>query len=250
MVTNINKAHQVFGHIGSDAVCASCKHMDWKFVRKASVPCASCVVAKMKRKTIIPTKGHIIGNQRTGRRLFIDISSVRFRESGKMTSKLYWLIIVEEETQAKFSRFLRRKKELSDTMCSLVNKWRKGRMNIKFIRLDNAGKNKAFEEQLNGKEWHLNLTFEFTGPDTPQQNHLAEVAFSTLWGQVRAIMHQAMVPEEKEHLLYQEAISHATRLDGLVLVTVKGMTKTQYEHLLGKNPRFVHNMKAWEKEEW
>ena len=58
-------------------------------------------------------------------------------------------------------------------------------------------------------------------------------------------MHQAMVPEEKEYLLYWEAISHATRLDGLVLITINGMTKTHYEYLLGKNPRFVENMRTW-----
>ena len=124
-----------------------------------------------------------------------------------------------------FTRFLRRKRELPDTMCTLVDKWRKGGLNIKFIRLDNAGENKAFEEQSNGKDWRLNLTFKYTGPDTPQRNHLAEVAFSTLWGQVRAMMHHAMIPEEKEHLLYREAISHATRMDGLMLVTINGMTK-------------------------
>ena len=39
-------------------------------------------------------------------------------------------------------------------------------MNVKFIRLDNARENKAFKEQSNGKDWRLNLTFEFTGPDT------------------------------------------------------------------------------------
>ena len=110
-------------------------------------------------------------------------------------------------------KILRKKKDLPDTMSSLVDKWRKGGMNIKIIRLDNAGENKAFEEHSNGKDWCLNLTFEFMGPDIPQQNHLAEVGFSTLWGCVRAIMHQAMVPEEKEHLLYQEAISYAARLD-------------------------------------
>ena len=87
LVTNINKAHQVFGHIGSDAVRASCKHLGWKLVKKANTTCASCAVAKMKRKTIIPTKRHIIGNQNIGRRLFIDISSIKFRESGRTTNK-------------------------------------------------------------------------------------------------------------------------------------------------------------------
>ena len=61
-----------------------------------------------EEKTIIPTKGHIIGNQTTGRIFFIDISSVQFRESGRATSKPYWLIIVEEETQVKFSWLLKK----------------------------------------------------------------------------------------------------------------------------------------------
>ena len=61
LVTNINKAHQVFGHIGSDVVRASCKHLGWKLVKKASTPCASCAVAKMKRKPSYPPKDTSLG---------------------------------------------------------------------------------------------------------------------------------------------------------------------------------------------
>ena len=64
-------------------------------------------------------------------------------------------------------------------MCSIVDKWRKRGLNIVYIRLDNTSEKKAFENQANGLDWRLNLTFEFTGPDMPQQNHLAEVGFST-----------------------------------------------------------------------
>ena len=62
------------------------------------------------------------------------------------------------------------------------------------------------------------------------------------------MMHHPMILEEKEHLLYREAISHTTRMDGLMLVTVNGMTKTRYEHLLGKNPKFVDCMRIWGEE--
>ena len=86
-----------------------------------------------EEKNHYTTKEHIIGNQNIGRRLFIDISSVKFRESGKTTNKPYWLVIVEEQMQAKFSRFLHKKKELPDTMCTLVDKWNKGGLNIKYI---------------------------------------------------------------------------------------------------------------------
>ena len=58
-------------------------------------------------------------------------------------------------------------------------------------------------------------------------------------------MHHAMVLEEKEHLLDREAISHVTRLYGLVMVIMNQEKKTRYKHLLGKNPRFINNMRTW-----
>jgi hypothetical protein len=60
------------------------------------------------------------------------------------------------------------------------------------IRLDNAGKNSKFAHEANGHDWKLNIEFEFTGAQTPQRNHLAEIGFSTLWAQMIAVLDAAM----------------------------------------------------------
>ena len=77
---------------------------------------------------------------------------------------------------------------------------------------------------------------EFTGPGTPQRNYLAEVGFVVIWGQARAMMEDAEVPDEYKRLLYRKAISHACKMDNFAIMTIKGAAKTRYEHLFGWNP--------------
>ena len=40
------------------------------------------------------------------------------------------------------------------------------------IRLDNAGENLSLQEEMNKSKW--NIKFEFTAPNTPQQNGKVE----------------------------------------------------------------------------
>ena len=81
---------------------------------------------------------------------------------------------------------------------------------------------------------------EFTGPNTPQRNYLAEIGFAVIWGRAQAIMEGAEVPEETKCLLYQEAISHTSKIDGYTLVTIKEVIKTRYEYLFGWNSKFTN----------
>lgn len=97
----------------------------------------------------------------------------------------------------------------------------------------------------NGTDWRLNIVFEFTGARTPQRNHLAEVGFVTIWGWVRAMMVNANIPEDQQYLVYRKAISHASLLDGLMVITINGVTATRFVHLFGSNPRFINNMRVW-----
>ena len=90
------------------------------------------------------------------------------------------------------------------------------------------------------------MTFEYTGPGTSQRNHLVEVGFATIWERVKAMMYDANIPESQQYLLYQEAISHATRVDRLMITDIRGAKQTRFKHLLGGNPRFVNHMKHGE----
>ena len=62
------------------------------------------------------------------------------------------------------------------------------------------------------------------------------------------MMQDAGVPQEQRYLLYQEASSHATRLDGLVIIEINGVKATRFKHLIGADPRFILSMRTWGEE--
>ena len=116
---------------------------------------------------------------------------------------------------------------------------------MKYVQLDNAGEKVEFAKVTNRPEWMLGLTMEFSGPGKPQRNYLAEVGFAVIWGRARAMMEDANIPDEAKRLLYREAISHACKMDNFALMTIKGVTKTRYEHMFGRNPKFTAFLHTW-----
>ena len=113
------------------------------------------------------------------------------------------------------------------------------------MRLDNAGENILLQSRSQSADWKLNLNFEFTARNTPQQNSLAEVAIATIAMRGRAMMHRANVPMEYRSLLWTTAFDTATLLDGLVVIELDGVSKTRYEHWSGQLPRFAHHLRTW-----
>ena len=91
------------------------EQLGWRVVRSAHNACALCAWATIKRKPFKPDGMHVIGNQRTGRRVYIDLS---WAKTKVRVACPYWLIVVEEQTQAKFSIFLARKKDLPKQLCN------------------------------------------------------------------------------------------------------------------------------------
>ena len=73
-------------------------------------------------------------------------------------------------------------------------------------------------------------TVECTARDTPQHNHLAEVFTATIYGHTTAMMVDTNVPDDTKHIVAQKAIEMATKLDGLVPITINGQTKARVEH--------------------
>ena len=94
-------------------------------------------------------------------------------------------------------------------------------------------------------DWKLPIKFEFTGRDTPQRNHLAEVGLATIAARGRAIMSAAGIPKELRQKFWREAFQTSTYLDGLVLVDVNGVLKTRFEHWEGKLPSFTQHLRKW-----
>jgi transposase InsO family protein len=69
----------------------------------------------------------------------------------------------------------------------------KYKIKIECFRCDNAGENKSFQSLLK-KKWKHYIKFEYTAPNTPQQNGKIERKFATLYGKIRSLMQLAFQP--------------------------------------------------------
>ena len=86
--------------------------------------------------------------------------------------------------------------------------------------------------------------FKFTLRDTPQHNNLVESSFPFIAEKARGMMSAAYIPIDCHGKVAIEAIKCATQVDGLTAVKVRGKLITHDEHVLGKNPDCVKNLKT------
>ena len=82
---------------------------------------------------------------------------------------------------------------------------------------------------MNESKW--NVKFEFTAPNTPQQNGKAERKFATLKERIRAMMNWAEFPEEMRQKMWAYAAYNATQHD--VILTTRH--KTTHISIFGGN---------------
>ena len=75
-------------------------------------------------------------------------------------------------------------------------------MPVKTVRCDNGGENLKLEKRCNGVEWKLNVNFEYTAKDTPQQNSLVEVGFTTIGNRGKAMMIATNISYEMRFVLF------------------------------------------------
>jgi hypothetical protein len=63
---------------------------------------------------------------------------------------------------------------------------------------------------------HPTIKFEFTAPNTPQQNGVVERAFATIYNRVRAMFANANIDGELRNSLWDEAAYTATILENIL----------------------------------
>ena len=240
---DINKAHRLLGHQSEEATRKTAKHLGWTVTKGAMSPCLSCTIAKAKQKNTVKESKHEPAKA-CGERIFTDIASVKPKD-GITPSRPHWCIKVDEKTQMKFSTFHKNKDDMVEPSCELFHKWNLAGKSVKFVRCDNAGENRTLEKRANGVDWKLNIQFEYTPRDTPQHNHLAELAFASLANKGRALLSAANIPMSVRYKVWVKAFEHATALDGLIVVTIDGKTATRFEHWNGVLPKWVKHLKTW-----
>jgi len=240
----VAQAHDKLGHMGEDLTRKTAKALGWELSQGGLKPCDACSAGKAKQKNVPKASEHIPATT-NNERIFLDIATLRKNADGPNVTKPNWRIMVDERTQLKFSDFFETKNGMVEATCEQLFKWKQNGKEVKFIRLDNAGENKLLKTRADSSDWKLGIEFEFTGRDTPQRNHLAEVSFAVVASRGRAMMHRANVPLAIRYKVWKEAFKTATLLDGLVVIALDGKEATRYVHWNGHNPAFAKHLRIW-----
>jgi hypothetical protein len=240
----IMEAHDKIGHGDERSTRKAAEALDIVITRGTMQPCEACTIAKAKQKNVPKESEHVkaIDGER---RIFLDISTIKKVKNGPSVTKPNWRIMVDEKSSLKFSEFFQTKDGMVEPTCEQLHKWKEAGIPVKFIRMDNAGENGKLQARAQSSDWKLNITCEYTARDTPQQNHLAELGFASLANKGRALMVRGNTPLSVRYLLCREAFKTATKLDGLMVVTVNGVSATRYVHFYGSNPAFAKHLRTW-----
>jgi hypothetical protein len=93
---------------------------------------------------------------------------------------------MDEYTNFLWFFFMKTKDETKHHVISLVLDLQKDKNStVKVIRCDNSGENKNIQQAIIQVP-KIKVKFDFTAPDTPQQNGKVECKFATLYGKVHA----------------------------------------------------------------
>jgi hypothetical protein len=89
----------------------------------------------------------------TGRRIFLDIVTVKAPKGAPTISKPNWRILVDQESQLKISDFFETKDKMVSLTLAKIKNFIQNGIDIKIIRLDDAGGNKTMEKQSIRLQW-------------------------------------------------------------------------------------------------
>ena len=212
---DIMKFHDMLGHVSESMTRKTAEYYGVKLIGNFDV-CVDCAKAKARQKNV-PKGNDTVHATSNGERLFMDISSIKTISYG---GAKFWLLVVDDRTDYSWSYFLKRKSETKDKICELVLELKsKNGYNVLFIRCDKAGENKTAQQEL--KRIAPSIKFEYTAPDTPQQNGRVERKFATLYGRVRAMLNRGQLPNKIRHKLWAEAANMANHAENMSLKPTK-----------------------------
>ena len=166
----IEKAHRLLNHMSEDETRKAAKLRGWKLTPGPLVACVPCTKAKAKQKNVCKESDTEKATESNGR-IYLDISTIRApKKSNFKVAKGNWLIMVDERSGMKISRFFATKDEMVEPVCEQFQLWKGAGIPVKILRMDNAGENKKLQQRLESSDWKLNVAVEYTARATPQHN--------------------------------------------------------------------------------
>jgi transposase InsO family protein len=204
---DINRTHEIYGHADIHMVQHTAQDANIKLTGTFKI-CPSCQIAKAKRK-MIPHMTLVTASY-PGERFFIDIAGT-FPEG--LNSYRYWAIFVDHYSRKKFSILLTKKSTLGKEAGKFLDYLKMLGKRLCYVQCDNAGEN---TKQLQNACTKRGIKMEFTAPNTPQQNGIAERAFATLLHRANAMMFASNMSNLACKKFWSEAVQASTMIDGLL----------------------------------
>jgi hypothetical protein len=126
-----------------------------------------CRLRKSEGTTENVLKGNnTVQAERNAEGLFFDIGSIKAKSYG---GSKFWLLVVDNKTDFAWSYFLKNKSDMPNKITGLIKQLKtKYKYEVKLLHCDNAGENKSTKKLCD--KLGFAVDFEFTAPDTPQQN--------------------------------------------------------------------------------
>ena len=233
---NIMRSHHLLGHPNEVYTREVGKLLGYNVKGNFEI-CENCALGKAKMTNIAKTTKRA---NKIGEQLFLDLSTIK---NNNPNGSKHWILCVDDYSGMCWSLFVKKKSDMPDKVIYWLQELKNNCNNqdlFHIIRCDNAGENKMLEQLCIKNQMGIN--FEYTAPQTPQQNGVVERLFATLSGKVRAMMNHAGFTAEMRSYYWAECAETATKLEGLM----KG-ENNQNKHFLfyGKNPIWCQDLQVF-----
>ena len=219
----LREAHAKLGHCDKEKAKRTATALGWNLTETTMTPCESCAMGKAKQKNV-PKRSTRVKATKAGERIYHDISTIMGNEE-LGCPKSQWHCCMDEFSQFTLSKFYKKKNQFIEPFLQFLRSLENRLLEVKFIRMDNSGENKKFWKRAKASDWQFKFEAEYTARNTPQQNGLIEVKIATVAGRARAMCNAANMDQEIRHFIADEALSHATDLDNLIVDSLHDKTR-------------------------
>jgi hypothetical protein len=155
------QAHERLGHSIEDATRATSDVIVMELRKSGMGTCLACNIGKAKKKNV-KKKSEVIKSKEPGGRMYLDISTVKDNKGEPKITKNNWRIMVDESTNLKISHLYAKKDGMCEPTCELIKKLKDMKIEIKNLRMGNAGENKLLQQRRESKDWQFAMKYEYT----------------------------------------------------------------------------------------
>ncbi len=202
------KVHQMLGHPGRNKLIETSNILKWKISSPMTNKCEDCLKGKvhqLRRNKEVKDQ-----SKKPGERIMIDISSIKTSKKNLLSTR---------PQVCTWSFFLTSKAAQVPFLIGPIKGLNVQKKQVKFICCNNAGEKKSLEKKVD--EEGIDIKFEYTARNTPQQNGKVQRAFAALYERMRAMVTAVTIlisPEDlKRHLRILGEIGIVTANPGITI---------------------------------